>query len=310
MNVTYSEGDFYPAMWEPVLRRGEDIDILFGRLDGEQPQWRTLSHLIYDGVGGLAHLLRELRISETRRLPRIADKYWPSRLGLFAAQARMVTAQIMNLRARHISPWRAFRPGGQKRTILGWTVLSREETTAIRAAARGRNLTVNTLLLWALNRLISSRLTPGKRHGWCVPVNLRGAVTGRPDTHNHLAWVFPRLAPDETLPAVHERVQAELLAGAAAAAYHFTRLSPRTVGSHTWRLVGTFSNLGDWTAVAPEEHVPWLFSPPALTDQPLAGGTVTISGRLSLLLRIHESIQNDGTNFSADDWKRIAFEFV
>jgi hypothetical protein len=121
-------------------------------------------------------------------------------------------------------------------------------------------------------------------------------------------WVH---IPMNDLSRVHAELQSKLLGGAASAAYHMARsLSVEQLTRNPTRVVGSFSNLGDWSAVAPEEHLPWVFCPPVLTDVPLGAGCVTIGNRLSLMLQAHESIKNDCIGFSCEAWKQIVLNTV
>jgi hypothetical protein len=305
--------DVFREWAKEYIGLGHDLTIRYGRQTANGLVWHELSHSDFDGIGGLAHLMRSLKRSPARLLPTINPAYW----GCSWRQRLAVIWKFTTAKAPLASPSplllvpaEALAQSAHGRN-LGTEILTHSQTLRVRARAVRAGVTVNSLLLSALAEVVARILPPGTVQAWSVPVNLRGAIAVDRDVANHISFLFPVFARDCDPAAVHAVMQAELRSGAVELYYRFMASTPpkyrRPLANRGAHVTGIFSNLGDWSAVAPEEQAPWVFCPPAIPSQPLAAGVVTVAGRLSLMLRacsgaVHAALAAGGVD--AAQWRR------
>jgi hypothetical protein len=182
-------------------------------------------------------------------------------------------------------------------------VLTPEQTRAVRDAAKRAGVSVNSLLLHALDHTVTPLLawTTGASR-WGVPVNMRGPVQVRPELANASSIVSVEIKRGASARDVHETVrdllarhldwgkwdQANLMLrlGERAARRQVTRYHGNR--AHAARL-GIFSNLGVWSGALPPDVALFAFGPATAVD-PLFATAVTWNGRLSLALTVHPSL--------------------
>ena len=286
----------------------EYIGIRFGRIAPGQtePEWVFLRHIDFDGIGGLAEILRG-RGAKLDRLSQIKHPVQPSPFSLLKFVPKY-------LKPRHRLEW---EPLGEQRpskvseppTAVAWHVFDEASTTQIRRVCRRAGVTVNSFLLKHLTKAIrpflkdQSSVVP-----WMVPVNLRGKVIRDRDTANFSSYVGVKIKSYETVHDVHRNVYAALESGEHWANWHayqlgrFANNSMRKFLISTdramsqWNL-GSFSNLGDWDEgkkITESDCLGgWLFTPPVLRCQLVGAGCVTFQNRLSLTLQIHPELTID-----------------
>lgn len=292
--------------FEAVESLGEYIGIRFGhRAPGnEDIEWMYLSHTDYDGIGGLVHLLRE-RGGKIEELPQITHP------GTFSwlAFLRFLPALIA---PKRILAWRPLKQGCQPIDMeqapfaVSTHVFDEEKTLKIRLASRLSNVTVNSLLMKYLDRVVRSSLSdPSCAVPWMVPVNLRGRVVRDHDTGNHSSYVGVRIFASEGAREVQQHIYRAIHKGQHLAAWmgfdvsrnFSTQLRKRIIRANRatsqWS-VGCFSNLGEWDSRREITAKPclgdWFFSPPVLRSQMIGAGCVTFQGRLTLTLQIHPDL--------------------
>lgn len=285
---------------------GEYIGIRFGQVDPKENQvsWSFLRHADYDGIGGLAHLLRQ-RGAELPRLPQIKHPSSPSMLaGLrtwpkyLAPRHRIAFTGVQGEKGESTS--------SKPPAAVAWHVFDEERTMEIRRVCRKLRITVNSFLLKHLTKAIrpflqdESSVVP-----WMVPVNMRGKVVRETDTANYSSYIGVKIRSYETTQDIHHNIYAALGRGEHWAnwyAYQSGRLLTRGMErfliraekcTSQWNL-GGFSNLGDWDAerqiTQSECQGPWLFCPPVLRFQLVGAGCVTFQNRLSLTIQAHPEL--------------------
>lgn len=291
--------DYIGRLLEVMERNREIAGIRFGRLDpgATEPRWELLPHSRYDGIGGLAALLRrDGFVPRDYAVPLGRERRPPS------ASVRMLALRAY-LTNRSASPWiwPPLRPApsdGRPSPNVGWTVFEPEETAVLRAAAKRRRVSVNSWLLSRLTRLVEERRrvrAPGL--GWILAVNLRGAVALERATANHAAALPLNLPRGAGAQATHALVEDALRRRLHWGAWDMARACGRLLGpraieatyeqgwSLPWQWVGMFSNLGELRGGGPA-GVSWLFAPPVCRGLPFAAGCVTWNGRLSLVAQL------------------------
>jgi len=295
---------------------GEFIGIRFGRQDPltGQTEWQFLPHTDFDGIGGLAHLLRK----NGATIPRLPEITHPAPL----SWGSFIRALPGMLGPRRRLAWKDIPKGdrpptpGSPPSALAWHVFSEDETHRICRAARFKRASVNSLLLKYLDRAVRPALAdPSSAVPWMVPVNLRGKVRQPADTDNHSSYVGIRIYASEDATAVHRNIYESIAKGRHCAhwkAFAAARFTGTAVKQHLIRTdratcqwsVGGFSNLGVWdpdkTITAPGCLGAWLFAPPVLRFQMIGAGCVTFQGRMSLTLQLHPELTTSAE--VAADW--------
>jgi hypothetical protein len=200
-------------------------------------------------------------------------------------------------------------------------VLSQEATAALHRQARERQSSLNSLLLWGLDRLARQTWLPraattidwaAQRTQWLIPVNLRGAVKLQRDTANHVGLMDVLLPAAATPAQVHGELRSELSKDSPWAAWRLMSmarwLSPSVVSSMVHKEAergvvhtGLFSNLGEWgmNPSSPEHQATWLFCPQTTRKTPVAAGAVGWAGRLALALQLHPMFEVSPDTVSA-----------
>lgn len=303
------------ASFEVLEALGERVAITFGLVRGEGPTWTAAPHTRFDGVGALAHLLREQGV-DPGALPTLTRPADPGLLRTLWATLRHDPSGDRRPPAR----WRHFDPAarpGPSAPPPAWTSLTAHETADLTARARAQGASLNSLLLAALDRVVRTRWAadPGAAGLWMIPVNMRGAVRAARDTANQSAYLPVPVTPDADARTVHAEVKRLL-----AANVHWATWLQATLGqvigrrlyarairgyharsTHPWR--GGFSNLGEWTCPGHDADGV-VFVPPVTKTIPLTAGAITWRGRLGLALHAHPALAQDPAEWQAclDGW--------
>ena len=236
---------------------GEYIGIRFGQIPpgATEPQWTFLRHTEFDGIGGLAHILRQKGVT-LGRLPQIRYPAAPSILSALKLAPRFLGPRQ---RVKWL-PLDAAPLGPQPPPAVAWHVFDDLATLQMRRVCRMAGITINTFLLKHLTKAIrpfredQSSVVP-----WMVPVNLRGKLVRDRDTANYSSYVGVRVRSYETPHDIHLNVYAALRRREHWANWYASYTSrlmtqgmrkfliTREWATSQWNL-GSFSNLGDWDA--------------------------------------------------------------
>jgi len=298
--------DFFSAMHES----GEDISIVYGQKAGApvhaEPSWFELPHDQFDGISGLASLLRRqgLRVD---KLPVLrGDRLTLSRAvrGLFAV------LPTLKVRQRQ---WRNFDARRKVRFLpvrerVAWHLFTEEQTAGIVKSAKAADVTVNTYLLFHLDAAVSAQLTPpatGRR--WMIPVNLRGAVTRPTPDAPCISFIGADIDCGSSLDQLQTQITRmrerachwgswiALHAGEVIGGKAMRRdLRSREEKNHGW--TGIFSNLGVWEVPGSSS---WVFCPAIWRSHPVGAGCLTMNGRMAITIQLHDAFYADlGTSYA------------
>jgi hypothetical protein len=293
--------DWVAEVFSAMRDCGEDISIVYGHKKAgaharADPQWFELQHNQFDGIGGLAHLLRQQGF-RVDRLPILqGDKFtfWRGLRGLCAV---FPTLKTRRRRWRQFDGSRAvrFSPVGLR---VAWHVFNEEETRKIVAAAKDAQVTVNTWLLSHLDTAVTHQLAPPSiSRRWMVPVNLRGAVTRHAESPPHMSFLCVDLGDSTSMIQLQGRIDeskrrayhwgawlmlnAGKLTGAAALRKDIRN---REKNEHGW--TGIFSNLGVWATPGAGS---WVFCPAISRVYPVGAGCITMNGCMALAIQLHDA---------------------
>src|ERR1035437_7757380 len=285
---------------------GEYIGIRFGHVStsAAEPEWIFLRHTDFDGIGGLAEILRQ-RGGELPRLPQIkhpASRSWVS----------LVRMSPKYFKPKQRVKWGpldrggAINSGSQPPVAVAWHVFDETATTQVRRVCRKMGITVNSFLLKHLTKAIRPYLEDqSSMIPWMIPINMRGKVTRDRDTANFSSYVGINVQSYETVYDIHRKIYSALGKGEHWAnwyAYYSGRfitagmrrfLIAKELAMSQWNL-GGFSNLGDWDAEKKITQTKctgaWLFCPPVLRCQQIGAGCVTFQNRMSLTIQTHADL--------------------
>jgi len=297
---------------------GEDTDIHFGHVDapGGPPVWTPVSHQRFDGVGGFVKLLRETGHT-VDAMPELKDERTPRLFRVVHAWARYLFRRRPTYRW---APLPASTVEGAP-PAMATHVFDEDATRAVAASAKSLGITVNTLLLDRLTRVIRRTILGRPRSvSWMIPINMRGGVKLADEMTNHSSFLEISVVEGEAATALQQRVR-QAVADHQHWAFWYSFQAGRYFGMVGRRLfmkasifgrshwVGSFSNLGVWNPVAEGAHpYAWFFCPPPVPSQPFGVGCVTYQGRLSLTLQAHSSIAADAS--VAARWLREIVEEI
>lgn len=287
---------------------GEYIGIRFGQIAPgvTEPEWTFLRHTDFDGIGGLAHILRQ-RGAKLGRLPQIR---YPAAPSVFSVLK--LTPKFLRPRQRvKWLPLPATPTTGplQPPAAVAWHVFDELATLQVRRVCRMAGVTVNSFLLKHLTKAIRPFLEDQAAVvPWMVPVNLRGKLVRNRDTANFSSYVGVRIKSYETPHDVHRNIYAALgrrehwanwyacYTGVVMSEAMRKFLITKEWALSQWNL-GSFSNLGDWDSekeiTQPGCLGDWLFSPPVLRCQLVGAGCVTFQNRLSLTIQAHQELTTE-----------------
>jgi len=313
--------DWVAEVFSAMRDCGENISIVYGRKpmasDKAEPTWFELPHDQYDGMSGLAAVLRRLGC-RIERLPVLqGDRFTFLRAlrGLYAA------LPLLGNKQRH---WQRFdgtrnaefAPVGER---MAWDLFTEGETREIVLEARAAGVTVNTYLLFHLDAVIGAGLTrPDTCRLWMIPVNLRGAVRRDREAAPHMSFWAVDLDPNVSLAGLQAQISRLkqrayhwgtwilLHAGALLGIEGMRRdIRRREKKNHGW--TGIFSNLGVWE-VPDAGH--WIFGPAISRVHPVGAGCITMNGRMALTLQLHAAFGAGSPTAQAllRDWKNACLQ--
>jgi hypothetical protein len=296
--------DWVAEVFAAMRDCGEDISIVYGYADEAtdkgRPQWFELQHTEFDGIGGLACLLRH-HGHPIAHLPELKNDR-PT----LARRVRGVLAVLPEIKSRQ-RQWLRFdaqRKAGMRpvNARVAWHFFSVRETQSIVQAAKVAGVSVNTFLLHHLDAAIKGPLTPpSTARRWMLPINLRGAVTREHERVPHMAFLGVDLDDATSVTQAQARIDA-----LRAKAYHWgvwvlmqagrlmgkdgmrRDIAKREKEQHGW--TGIFSNLGVWNV---EGANSWLFCPAISRVYPVGAGCITMNGRMGLTLQLHDVLCQD-----------------
>lgn len=315
--LTSSSRDWGGFYFQILGELGEDISgryaWVFG--PGERPVWGRLTHSETDGLSAVFAVLEErfgpLSMAAGPVLTRPSPGTWRLALALLRAiQRRRAARRHPPLRWSWQAAGSAAEALGQ--TSLAYALFSSEETARLAKRARAAGVSQNSLLLWAVNQVLSREHGPSPATlVYLIPASLRGQLPGTPATFNQVGSLLVELeagaSPGETHGAVRERFRA----GAHWAEWARAQLGGllgetlfrRAVVAGHERLraqgatVITFSNLGAWPqpedlarpSIAEEGRF-LVGTPPVISYSPLVFSALEWKRRLCVTLFAHQRI--------------------
>lgn len=287
--------DWVAEVFTAMRDCGEDISIVYGEARNGRAHWFEMQHNEFDGIGGLACLLRH-HGHRVDKLPELTN----DRL-TFVRGMRGFLSVLPEIKSRKRN-WLRFdatrkagmRPVGER---VAWHCFDEDETQALVQAAKAAGVSVNTFLLHHLDVVVKDRLVPPlTSRRWMLPINLRGAVTRHLESVPHMAFLGVDLDDGTSLTQAQARIDAlrenayhwgvwiMLQAGRLLGPKGMRRdIEKREQQEHGW--TGIFSNLGNWQIEGANN---WLFCPAISRVYPVGAGCITMNGCMALTVQLHD----------------------
>ena len=301
---------------------GDCPDMAFGRItpDGSI-RWIHIPHEQGDGVRALTDLLRAEGYTVGPE-PR-GKRVWGWRWWLVL---KMLLAGKPPRGGRRI-PWKYFDksvPAVPPRPA--WTIFTAEQTAALSRAAREQGVSLNSLLLYLLDRTVEPLLSdPSRPRLWMIPVNLRGVVEIPAEEANQTSGITCRIEHGASPADVHGAIREQLRRNRHVHGFWVRRFALRHMNRQRLvervkqaRLrspryfVGYFSNVGEWSPAGGEEEVAWCAGAPVAAEMALGSVAMIWRGRLTLTFTVHPGIRDSDQRAQEiiDDWRRRLLELV
>jgi hypothetical protein len=306
-----SDRGIHGNWFDALERMGESFLIRLGRYRPgmRQPDWFFLPHQDFDGLGGLAHLLRTKERTELA-IPQLAPTDRPSALAKWMSALRLLCRRPV--RPRSWQPTAA-KSSASTEAAFAWTLFSAADTLSLRAIARSRGVSLNAWLLWALAESCLGRLAPGREGAaWIVPVNMRGAVPGERDTANLASILDVAFQLPASPSVVDAALRKERSTHAHFGAWQLLKMVgdfPPGVRQAIVRREakvpkhGSFSNLGQLEPLhRTDSNVAewWMVFNPVIRSRPVGMACLTWQGRMAVTLQLHPAL--NCTEREALDW--------
>ena len=282
---------------------GDFMGIRYGHMPfaSEEVEWSFVCHCECDGIGGFARVLRE-HGAELKTLPRTRN----SCLSTLGPLWKFWRKKELDQECADRRDWvHEDHDGSSPCPRVAWHLFTEEETKAIQQKCGEEEVSVNSFLLKHIDQAVRPNIKkPQAAILWMIPVNLRGNINYDDDCANHVSYVEPWIAADDSAKDIHQQIRQRLQRGEHRAAYlllglgrflsHKTKIKYIKEGrSKPAGNIGAFSNLGVWD---PEKTIDtpnsWFFCPPVVNGQLLGAGCVTFQGRLSLTIQAHPGLKS------------------
>jgi len=322
--------DWIGKWYEIAAERGVNITASLGKvnLENNQVDWYDFSHAQMDGIGALVKRLRELgfvieQTPQSRELlaPTLLKRPFIFLKGIANLKKRTIAWQEQvnggsgELQGRLQGELQGELQGGLQEDPhnFPWTTFSRAETQQLKDLAKAQSVSLNSLILGVFNRILLTELVVGEQvGGWLFPVNMRGPIKKSNEHANHSSAVAIDLNVHSNAREIHQKIKTELVNKSHWSnwwAYHIAKyvstnkmrkLSLNSAETSFW--FGTFSNMGEWPMPGTDKrsavdtsNEAWLCVPPGTKNYPLSIGLITWYGKLSITLKVHQSICADRT---------------
>lgn len=300
-----SAGNYVYRLFDIMEEFGDDTDIPFAPVfsnDGPV-QWQYIRHQDVDGMGMFYRAMRAQGV----------ELELPQYVGPVPGRWQRVKGAWRKFKTRTPAPvqWKIWQPSGDGRAVrhanpTRGLMLSEQQTRDVIARAKQHDVTLNSYLLWALNKVAAAALTRGDtERAWGNTINLRGFVPAASVSDNQSSIITVVFRDSDGPAQLHRQIRQLYDQGAHWGSWDFLsticRFGPGLVRKQIRRYygnnnsqMGTFSNLGVWNWKTPEGVAPCLFfAPPCTRAAPVAACAATTNGHMTLTLSLHQFLQQD-----------------
>jgi len=255
-----------------------------------------LSHSQTDGLGGL------LRVLEQNGVPVLKSPQSKTKPISNIFKKLSVLYKARNISKYHQVPWKEFNPqhrAANSEYDLAFKVLNEKNSTMIEACAKTHGGSVNSWLLYHLNKIITEQYFAKPSQGtWLFPVNMRGGLGTRPSSMNNSSAISIEIDPEDQHFDVHGQIKNRLKSnvhwvvwwslqmGQVTGINYMKKVSKRRRENNF--CLGTFSNMGEFQSE--KSDFIWTFSPPGTPNFPFGMSLLKWNGQWVLTLKKHPAV--------------------
>lgn len=285
---------------------GESIDIPFGYIKDfnnlAKIEWFVLSHKEVDGIGGLITILNRLNRPNAFIIPTLNKMDRPKFFVKLKAFLKVLKTPLPSTPIKKLCT-NVCQQLKQENALV-FHVFSKEATKKITERAKLKNISLNTFLLYCLNKAIARFFAASEIVSWRLPVNMRGAVKAASITENQWSFIqiiFKKnISPNE----LHNLIKNHLIQkehwgywwlgnvlGSLSA--RFVLQAAKKDITNGFFLTGVFSNLGELASTSSFPLEAFIAAAPVVKTVPISGNTLIWAQKLSITLQLHPSICDD-----------------
>lgn len=300
----FSHKDWVGEWFKIRSELGHDTTIGFLKGQNDQllsEEWYELPHCRYDGIGALRKMVQEegLPVPPT---PFVPSKYipklyeWPKIFLDFIRSAK----KIRKLPPAH---WKYCNDiKNNNRSYTKFSVLTPLETAMVKKAAKAQGISLNTYLLYSLNKACAELFhIKNLSCAWVLPINVRG-FSSSPDTYsNQSSFAISTIYSSDSYKDLQKRMAATFKARGYLITWKLLHIG-KVIGKKGLRrllrkkpknrssIIGSFSNIGEWEHSPEIEKNPDVFRVVMCLSSmlnPIFGVSLIWNKKLSLTLNIH-----------------------
>lgn len=190
---------------------------------------------------------------------------------------------------------------------------SNEDTQKIIENAKARQVSLNSYLMYYLDKSIINLLNSNQKRVWLIPVNVRSDIRNV-SSGNEVGFIDAVITQYDSMASIHQQVQKRIkcyehlggIVGVSLGVIIGEFLLRKLVWLNKYLQVrtGVFTNLGEWTAPGKEDLQICGF-PPVLETQPIGAGALTWCGRMTIAIHSHPCL-----GFSSSELEAIMQSWV
>lgn len=280
--------------FETLSSMGEDMDILLRCDVGQGMKDYRFHHGRFDAIGGfLTHVANVENPKTTLTLRGKGAAPYKYLIGFLIYLLRIpFYAAAFKKKNKN---WRA----GKKKYLRETHFFSHEETSLLIEKARSHNVSVNTYILYHLNKSMQDLLVNKGKDIWLIPVNLR-VNTKDNLSQNEVGFVDAVINKELSLNELQTQLKKRLkrnehlggVVGVALGVITGEFLLKKLVWLNKYLQVrtGVFTNLGEWEAQGCD-HFKLSGFPPVLETQPIGASAITWCGKMTLSIQAHPILE-------------------
>lgn len=294
-----NEIDYAGLKFEIMKEMGEDCEILFVKEDNNRNKtFYSIGHEKADGVSSIIKLIEKITNQKVKTFPIARTDNKPNifkRIILAYTHVKRQTPRkyIFNNQKTAIGKPAAFE----------YFYFSKEDTNKIELICKANNISINTLLLWAVDKMTQKYFLKGKQERvWMMPVNIRDSISDKYRVGNH-ATTLSIILNDENQIEINDQIKGQLKSGIIWGG-RIVANAPKYIGEKGLRkiakkakspYVGLCSNIGKWPENNHDTNLQdqVIVIAPATSLCPISMAIMTWQDSLTISLQIHPSLLSD-----------------
>ncbi len=295
--------DHIGIWFEQRRNLGVNDNILMARSVSNETTQKIYQHADMDGVSCLMHFFDSFGLTYNKP-PLSKAKNEPGR-----QEFKAIKKCSENYETR--IQWQHWNPEKHSKVEHLYSALfTLEQTQAIQERVSIEKTSLNTWLFWTLNKACAEKLIkPSQSYSWFYPVNLRGAIDYKTLYSNYSSGFYLSLNSETSLSELSNMIRKKLKTGQYWVSWRSAKVSQFLPGfilrmlyrylSKKQFYAGSFSSLGEWTAVKPKKESresckeiseDWFACAPGTANYPISNGILICNGKLSCTLKLHPAI--------------------